>query len=157
MINFEKVSDAARDAAGNGPDSLKPNNRIKIRRPVRFCMAIVCMFTLGLIGSSKYATASTFVVLDHHGTVKMYNEKGAFKGVVGSPGALAASSDGETIAIVKKTGSVSRYGSNGAHRGTVGSGKAVGVQVSSGLIIVTYENGTKKKYDAKSGAYKGSF
>ena len=152
MVNFKKDFDAVKDAAGKGPAS----NRIKIRRPVRLCMAICCMFTLGLIAFPRYAAASTVVVLSH-GTVKMYNEKGAYKGVVGSSGALAASSDGETIAIVNKNGSVHRYGSTGANKGTVGSVKAVNVQVSSGVIVVTYQNGTSKRYDAKSGAYKGSF
>jgi hypothetical protein len=122
----------------------------------RLCMAIVCMVTPGLIAFPRYATASTVVVLSH-GTVKMYDEKGAFKGIVGSPGSLAASSDGETIAIVNKNGSVHRYGSNGAYKGTIGSGKAVNVQVSSGVIVVTYQSGTSKRYDAKTGAYKGSF
>jgi len=153
MFNFRKDFDAVKDAAGKGPAS----NRIKIRRPVRLCMAIVCVATLGLIAFPRYAAASTVVVLDRGGVVKMYNEKGAYKGVVGSSGALAASSDGETIAIVNKNGSVHRYGSTGAHKGTVGSGKAVSVQVSSGVIVVTYQNGTSKRYDAKSGAYKGSF
>ena len=124
---------------------------------LRLCMAIVCMFTLGLIASPRYAAASTVVVLDHHGNVKMYDEKGGYKGAVGSPGALAASSDGETIAIVTKSGSVHRYGANGAYEGTIGSGKAVNVQVSSGVIVVTYQGGTSKRYDAKTGAYKGSF
>ena len=156
MVNYNEVSNAAKDATGNTPASLKPNNRIRPRRPVRLCMAIVCMFTLGLIAFPRYAAASTVVVLSH-GTVKMYDGKGAYKGAVGSPGALAASSDGETIAIVTKSGSVHRYGSTGAYEGSVGSGKAVNVQVSSGLIIVTYQNGTIKRYDAKTGAYKGSF
>jgi hypothetical protein len=152
MVNFRKDFDAVKDAAGKGP----ANNRIKIRRPVRLCMAICCMFTLGLIAFPRYAAATTVVVLSH-GTVKMYDEKGAFKGVVGSSGALAASSDGETIAIVTKSGSVHRYGSTGAYEGSVGSGKAVNVQVNSGLIIVTYQNGASRRYDAKTGAYKGSF
>jgi len=108
------------------------------------------------LGMVSMAMAGIFVVVDH-GTVKIYDAKtGAYKRSIATPGAIAASSDGETIAVVMENGSVKRYDAKGNHRGHVGSGKAKGVQVSSGLIIITYENGSARKYDARTGNAKGS-
>ena len=103
------------------------------------------------------AMAGIFVVVER-GTVKIHDAKtGASKRSIATPGAVAASSDGETIAVVMENGSVKRYDAKGNYRGHVGSGKAKGVQVSSGLIIITYENGSTRTYDAKTGSPKGSF
>jgi hypothetical protein len=102
------------------------------------------------------AMAGIFVVVDR-GTVKIHDAKtGAYERSIATPGAIAASTDGETIAVVMQNGSVKRYDAQGNYRGSVGSGKATGVQVTSGLIIITYENGHMKRYDARTGNYKGS-
>jgi hypothetical protein len=102
------------------------------------------------------AMAGIFVVVDR-GTVKIHDAKnGAYKRSIATPGAVAASTDGETIAVVMQNGSVKRYDAKGNYRGSVGSGKATGVQVVSGLIIITYENGHVTRYDARTGSYKGS-
>ncbi len=119
---------------------------------------IILILPFLLLLTNSAAIAQTVVVIKN-GTAHRYDSKtGAYKGIVGPPGAIAASSDGETIAIVNKNGHVSRYAANGAYRGQVGGGgKAVGVQVAGGVIIVTYENGNVSRYDAKTGAFKGSF
>jgi hypothetical protein len=102
------------------------------------------------------AMAGIFVVVDR-GTVKIHDAKtGAYKRSIATPGAIAASTDGETIAVVMQNGSVKRYDARGDYRGSVGSGKATGVQVVSGLIIITYGNGHVTRYDARTGSYKGS-
>jgi hypothetical protein len=109
------------------------------------------------LGMVSMAMAGIFVVVDH-GTVKIHDAKtGAYKRSIATPGAIAASSDGETIAVVMQDGSAKRYDAKGNYRGHVGSGRATGVQVSSGLIIITYENGSTRTYDAKTGSPKGSF
>ena len=114
-------------------------------------------FLFIVLSFSGFCLAQTVVVIKN-GHVQRYDAKtGAYKGTVGTPGAIAASSDGETIAIVTRNGHVSRYASNGAYKGQVGRSKAVGVQVAGGVIIVTYEDGSAVRYDARTGAYKGKF
>ena len=116
----------------------------------------ILLLPVFLLLLNSFAAADTFVVV-RNGSVKRYDAKtGAYKGTVGAPGAVAAASDGETIAIVTKSGSVQRYTANGAYKGQVGGGKASGVQVTGGVIIVTYPNGSVRRYDAGTGAYKGS-
>lgn len=92
-----------------------------------------------LLFTHSTAIAQTCVVIKK-GIARRYDAKtGAYKGSVGTSGAIAASSDGETIAIISKTGCVRCYAANGAYKGQVGNGKAVGVQVTGGMIIVTTE------------------
>lgn len=113
------------------------------------------VLTLWLMFTYGICSAQTVVVLKK-GRVQRYDARtGAYKGTVGPPGAMAASSDGETIAIVCRDGHVKRYAANGAYKGQVGSGHATDVQVSSGVIIITYKNGKIVRYDARTGAYKG--
>lgn len=116
----------------------------------------IAIFAFFLLFLNSFANAQIIVAIKN-GTAHRYDAKtGTYKGTVGAAGAIAASSDGETIAVVTKGGHVKRYAANGAYKGQVGSGKATGVQVAGGLIIVTYENGSVRKYDARTGAYKGA-
>jgi hypothetical protein len=109
-----------------------------------------------LAGVLAVATEAGLIVVLKNGRVERRDENGHYLGSVGSAGALAAASDGETIAIVEAAGNVKRYDTKGRYQGSVGSGKAATVQVTSGQIIVTYADGKLKRYDARSGRYLGS-
>ena len=104
------------------------------------------------------AEAGGVIVVVRNGTAERRDaQSGAYRGTVGNSGAVAASTDGTTIAVLYKDGRVMRYDAQtGAYRGTVGTGKATAVQVSSGVIVVTYADGRSMRYDAATGAYKGT-
>lgn len=88
--------------------------------------SIILILTIAaFLAMVSIAMAGIFVVVDR-GTVKIHDAKtGAYKRSIATPGAIAASTDGETIAVVTQNGSVKRYDAKGNHRGHVGSGKYV--------------------------------
>ncbi len=104
------------------------------------------------------AEAGGVIVVVRNGTAERRDaQSGAYRGTVGQSGAVAASTDGTTIAVLYKDGRVMRYDARtGAYRGTVGTGKATAVQVSSGVIVITHADGRSMRYDAATGSYKGT-
>jgi hypothetical protein len=150
--SFRGPDDRACHSIGNSGRSLE-GVEVTAKHTTKISILISIAAFLAMV---SIAMAGIFVVVDR-GTVKIHDAKtGAYKRSIATPGAIAASTDGETIAVVMQNGSVKRYDAKGDYRGSVGSGKATGVQVVSGLIIITYENGHVTRYDARTGSYKGS-